>query len=486
MDKKRISGVLAFSSVYLGYLMNDDAMYLLYIGAGFVGATSAGATAASGHDVVVYDINAERIAALSSYDRAQIEDCLYEEGLGDLIVHNRERVRFTAKKEEMESYLERVQAVFLCVPTPEIGETGESDLRFFKAALSDLSVALMRRGGGAQATPVTLVIKSTVPIDALTFAEDYLANVGVRNVGVVSNPEFLVEGKAVQGSLKPDRIVVGAKRAEDFALMRQVYWRFADSPTVSYIEVNPAEAAASKLLANFYLFNRLAICFDVIGRTCEAFPGVKFEQVRKVLTTDTRIGEWGFFDSLYAGGSCLSKDSRSLAHQLKLKDQDATLVEDTALANDRQLQVFMARAEKEAQISWSGKIVAILGLAFKRDTNDVRNAASVFIARELLQKNVAELRVFDPVAGEQFKNMFASETKLITASSEAEALLRADVVIITTDWPQFRGLGDVLLSTPARPLIMDGRRILQHRYLDLQQAGFTLIAVGSPMIKAAH
>jgi UDPglucose 6-dehydrogenase len=90
--------------------------------------------------------------------------------------------------------------------------------------------------------------------------------VGVRNVGVVSNPEFLVEGKAVQGSIKPDRIVVGAKHAEDFAVMRQVYWRFAESPTVSYIEVNPSEAAAAKLLANFYLFNRLAVCFDVIGR----------------------------------------------------------------------------------------------------------------------------------------------------------------------------------------------------------------------------
>lgn len=468
----------------MGYLTCSNAMYLLYIGAGFVGATSAGATAASGHDVLVYDINTERINALASYDRAQIENCLYEEGLGDLIVHNRERVRFTASQGEMEKYLDRVQAVFLCVPTPEVGETGESDLRFFKTALLDLSTALLARGNGSQAGPVTVVIKSTIPIDTLAFTEEFLKNKGVRNVGVVSNPEFLVEGKAVQGSLKPDRIVVGAERTEDFALMRQVYWRFADSPTVSYIEVNPAEAVASKLLANFYLFNRLAVCFDVIGRTCEAFPGIKFEHVRKVLTTDTRIGEWGFFDSLYAGGSCLSKDSRSLAHQLKDKNYDATLVEDTTLANDRQLRTFMDRAQKEARVEWSGSVVALLGLAFKRDTNDVRNAASVFIVEELLSKNVAELRVFDPVAREQFAKVFPATKNIVLASSDAEAIIGADVVIIATDWPQFRGLGDLLLSLPGRPLIMDGRRILQHRYADLQQAGFTLIAVGSALLKA--
>ena len=460
-------------------------MNILYIGAGFVGATSAAASAASGHDVVVYDINQQRIEALSSGNRTTIEECLYEEGLGDLIIHNQERIRFTVNNTEAESYLDRVEAVFLCVPTPERGETGESDMSFYDAALASLSEALVRRGNGSQANRITLVIKSTVPIDTLTRCEEYLAEAGVRNVGVVSNPEFLVEGKAVQGSIKPDRIVVGAKHAEDFAVMRQVYWRFAESPTVSYIEVNPSEAAAAKLLANFYLFNRLAVCFDVIGRTCEAFPGIKFEQVRKILTTDKRIGEWGFFDSLYAGGSCLIKDSRSLAHQLKDKHQDASLVEETTVANERQLRLFVDRATTQVKFDWSGKVVALIGLSFKRDTNDVRNAASVHIARELLVKKVANIRAFDPVAGESFKRMFSDVAEVAHATSESEALRGADCVIITTDWPQFRGLGDLLLSSSERPLIMDGRRILQHRYLDLQKAGFTIIPVGSPLLKGS-
>lgn len=448
-----------------------------------MGATSAAASAASGHDVVVYDINQQRVAALASGNRATIEECLYEEGLGDLIIHNHERIRFTADKIEAERYLSRAEAVFLCVPTPERGETGESDMSFYNTALADLSEALVRRDNGLQTHRITLVIKSTVPIATLTLCEDYLVQAGVRNVGVVSNPEFLVEGKAVQGSIKPDRIVVGAKHAEDFAVMRQVYWRFAESPTVSYIEVNPSEAAAAKLLANFYLFNRLAVCFDVIGRTCEAFPGIKFEQVRKILTTDKRIGEWGFFDSLYAGGSCLIKDSRSLAHQLKDKHQDASLVEETAVANERQLRLFVDRAAAQAQFDWAGKVVALIGLSFKRDTNDVRNAASVHIARELLVKKVAHVRVFDPVAGDSFKRVFSDAAEVVRTQSESEALHEADCVIIATDWPQFRGLGDLLLSSSGRPLIMDGRRMLQHRYDELCQKGFTILAVGSPLLR---
>lgn len=457
-------------------------MHIVYIGGGFVGATSAAASASSGHDVLVYDINPERVAAFSSYDRATIERCLYEEGLGDLMIHNRERLRFTAVASEMENYLDHAEAVFVCVPTPEIGETGESDLRFFTAALTQLGKALRNRNAGTQSQYVALVIKSTVPIDIFTSIRSALNEQAIRNVGIVSNPEFLVEGKAVQGSIKPDRIVVGAENQSDFALLRQVYWRFAESPTVSYIEVNPSEAAAAKLLANFSLFNRLAVCFDVIGRTCEAFPNLKFEQIRKVLTTDKRIGEWGFFDSLYAGGSCLTKDSRSLAFQLTTRGHGATLVEDTTAANDRQLRLFLERPEQELQFVWNARVVALLGLSFKRDTNDVRNAPSLTIVKELQKKGVAQFRLFDPVGHEQFAALVPANAAVVYAASEAEALKGADVVIIATDWPQFRGLGDLLKSAPKRPLIMDGRRILQHRYTDLQQAGFTLIAVGSPLL----
>ncbi len=457
-------------------------MNILFIGSGFVGSCSAAVAAGSGHTVMVYDIDEKKIAALSSGDRDTVEQCLYEEGLGDLLVRNRERLQFTTDYAQVETFLDSVQAIFLCLPTPEIGETGESDLSFYTAALTRLAGALVRRNGGVQSNYVVIVNKSTVPIDTVRIAEEMLAAHGVKEYGVVSNPEFLVEGKAVQGSLKPDRVVIGAKSERDFAVMRGVYQRFYDSPSVQYLEVSPEEAAAGKLLANFYLFNRLAICFDVIGRTTEAFPGLRFENIRRVLTSDPRIGEWGFYDSLYAGGSCFIKDARSLAHQLQLKGRNATLVNETYLANKRQLELFLARAEREAGFDWNGKSVALLGLAFKRDTNDIRNSPSVDIMHFLEERQVARVELYDPVAGSQFERIFPRSDRRVYAASTAEAIAQADVVIIATDWPQFRALGAELAKLPHRPLIMDGRRMLQHTFDDLVAGGFSIIAVGSSFL----
>ncbi len=278
-------------------------MKILYIGGGFVGTCSAAVSADSGHETLVFDVDENKVKKLASADRGVIESCLYEEGLADLLIRNHERIRFTAAYAEVERFLDAVDAVYMCLPTPEIGETGESDVSYFVKAAEQLAKALVKRNEGRQEQYVVIVNKSTVPIEMITTTEEILDKAGVKRYGVVANPEFLVEGKAIQGSIRPDRVVVGAWREQDFAVMRQVYQRFYNSGTVKYIEVNPKEAAAGKLLANFMLFNKLAVCFDVIGRTCEAFSAVRFEEVRKILNSDPRIGTWGLYDSLYAGGS---------------------------------------------------------------------------------------------------------------------------------------------------------------------------------------
>jgi UDPglucose 6-dehydrogenase len=421
---------------------------------------------------------------LSSHDRDTIESCLFEQGLGDLLVRNKERLHFTTDYSKVEGFLDTVDAIFMCLPTPEIGETGESDLRFYTTALKRLAEALARRNAAEQSKYLVIINKSTVPIDTIDITETILKEHTVQNYGIVSNPEFLVEGKAIEGSMRPDRVVVGAWKEEDFKIMRQVYQRFYDSPTVQYIEVTPKEAAASKLLANFYLFNKLAMCFDVIGRTCEAFSDIKFESIRKVLTADPRIGEWGFYDSLYAGGSCFIKDARSLSHQLQLQGRKAVLVNETYVANKRQLELFFARAEQEAEFSWNGKTVVMLGLAFKRDTNDIRNSPAIDLVNWLIEKQAHKICLYDPVAQESFKKIFPPDEKLQYLISEKDVIKQAEVIIIATDWPQFRGLADILINSETKPLIMDGRRMLQHRYEDLQKNGFNIIAVGSPFIKA--
>ncbi len=459
-------------------------MNILYIGGGFVGACSAAVSADSGHTTLVYDVVAEKVQKLSSNDRDKIQSCLYEEGLADLIIRNQERIRFTAEYKDVEDFLDACDAIFMCLPTPEIGETGESDLSYYFAAAETLGAALKKRNQGAQSKYIVIINKSTVPISMIDQTEQIMEKLGVREYGVVSNPEFLVEGKAIQGSLKPDRVVVGAKNERDFEVMREIYRRFYDSSAIKYIEVNPKEAAAGKLLANFYLFNKIAVCFDVIGRTCEAFPGLSFENIRQVLTTDPRIGTWGLYDSLYAGGSCFIKDARSLSHQLQTAGQGTVLIDETYLANKRQLELFLSRALREAEVSWTGKRVALLGLAFKQGTNDIRNSPSVEIAHHLLREGVGTIIAYDPVAMENFKYAMKEGEKIKYAANELEALENVDVVIIATDWPQFRGLGDALMSGSTRPLVMDGRRMLQHQYGDLLEAGFSVIAVGSPFMKA--
>lgn len=412
-------------------------MKILYIGSGFVGSCSAAVSADSGHTVLLYDIDKEKIKRLSSGDRNTIESCIFEDGLGDLLIRNEDRISFTTDYADVREFLGDCDAVFMCLPTPEIGETGESDLSFYFKAAEDLAKSLVERGNGKQDKYVVIVNKSTVPINMVDTTQQIMDKFGVKNYGVVSNPEFLVEGKAVAGSIHPDRVVVGAWAEKDFAIMRQVYERFHHAADITYIETNPKEAAAGKLLANFVLFNKLAVCFDVIGRTCENFSDLQFENLRKILLTDPRIGSWGLYDSLYAGGSCFIKDARSLSHQLQTAGQNASIVNETYSANKRQLEIFIGRAEQDAGFVWRGKKVALLGVAFKQGTNDIRNSPSIDIMNFLLERQVERVDIYDPAASEQFERLFKATKQVVYVDNENTCLENADAVIITTDWPQF-------------------------------------------------
>jgi len=377
-------------------------MKLLYFGAGFVGACSATVNADSGHNVLVYDVNKELVKNLSSLDKDKIESNLFEKGLGDLIIKNQLRIKFTADLLDVKNFIDATEAIFLCLPTPEKENTGETNLFFYETAVKTLGKILAKRNNGKQDQYVLLINKSTVPVNMTNQTKEIMEELGVKNFGVGSNPEFLVEGKAIEGSTKQERIVIGAWNEKDFAIFRNIYNRFYESPLTNYIEVNPYEAAASKLLANYILFNRLANCFDVVGRVCEKFIGLRFENIRKALTTDSRIGEWGFYNSLFAGGSCFIKDARSLFYQLKSQGVNTDIVDSILTANQRQLDNFLARAESELNFNWSGKIVGIMGLAFKRDTNDIRNAASLKVTEFLFSQNVARIKAYDPVAGNNY------------------------------------------------------------------------------------
>lgn len=465
-------------------------MKLLYIGSGFVGACSGAVMADSGHETLIYDIDAAKIKLLGSGDRDTIQSCLAEEGLGDIIVRNHERLTFSADYNVVRNFLDSAEAVFMCLPTPEkSGAEGETDLTYYFAATEKLGETLIHRDGGRQGTYVVVINKSTVPIKLIDETEEILKKKGVKNFGVVSNPEFLVEGKAIEGTVRPARIVVGASKEEDFSVMRRIYQRFYNASNVKYIEVNPFEAAAGKLLANYVLFNRLATTYDVVGRVAEQFPKINFENLRQVLVTDERIGKWGFYDSVYAGGSCFIKDAASLAHQLEEAGANAALVRQTLAANRFQRDNFLSRAVKEAGFDWRGKTVAILGVAFKRDTNDVRNSPALDLTKHLIDAGVKEIRVYDPAALPMFKWVFNPEKDarfgvLSYHETEEKALLTSEACLILTDWPQFRSLGEKIIKACQPPyLVMDGRRMISHQYQELADLGYTVIAVGSPAFK---
>jgi UDPglucose 6-dehydrogenase len=463
-------------------------MKILYVGGGFVGACSAVVSADSGHDVLVYDINSELIRKLGSLDKDMIESCIFERGLGDLIIRNQTRIKFTDDISMLKSFLQDAEAIFMCLPTPEKDGTGETNLAFYEKAASELAEIMADRNEGEQRNYILIINKSTVPIDMVNRTDEIMKQYGVKNYGIGSNPEFLVEGIAIEGSIRPPRVVVGAWHEEDFMIFRKIYKRFYESPTVEYIEVNPMEAAAGKLLANYMLFTRLANCFDVMGRTCEKFSHLHFENLRKILITDSRIGEWGFYDSLFAGGSCFIKDARSLSHQLKAKGAETDLVDDALKANYRQLNGFISRAKEELGFSWSGKKVGLLGLAFKRHTNDMRNSPALTITSTLLDEGAEMINGFDPVAGDNYMKLMSEHhdfSKINLVSDELSAIKDMDVIIIAADWPQFSELSEMIKAN-LKPggLIMDGRRMLHREYEELAGGGFYVIAVGSPIIKA--
>lgn len=467
-------------------------MQILYIGSGYVGTCSAAVMADSGHDVLVYDIDERKIKMLASNNVEEIEACLLEDGLCKMLTNNKDRITFTHNYNDIVKALDNADAVFMCLPTPEKeGAEGESDLSYYYKAANTLGESLVKRNDGRQSKYIVIVNKSTVPVNMVNMTAKIMDELGVLNFGVVSNPEFLVEGKAIEGSIRPDRVIIGAEKEEDFKIMRQVYARF-HSTNIKYIETNPYEAAAGKLLVNYLLFNRLTNTFGVIGRLCEFFPDIKFENVRQIINTDARIGTWGLYDSVYAGGSCFIKDAASLAHQMEEAGASAHQIRLSLETNKFQRDHFYSRAEKEAGFSWDGKVATVLGVAFKQNTNDVRNSPAIDIVKHLINSGVSEIRIYDPAALPMFKHLFNPDNdprykKIEYFDTEEEALSGSSACLILTDWAQFRLLGEKILSIcPSPYLIMDGRRLISDRYDELQAKGYDIITVGSPFIKGKN
>jgi UDPglucose 6-dehydrogenase len=436
-----------------------------------------------GHEVYAYDIDKRRIAAYASGDRAAIEHYINEPGLPAIIAENLGRYLFFT--DDITPLIEGTDAIFLCLPTPPKPD-GSSDLRYYFDAVNYLAELLAARQDTRR---VVLINKSTVPIGTARRLEAVLRDHNVPNAGVASNPEFLPEGDAVEKSRRPDRVVVGADTEEDFRIIRRIYSQFVNHVRIRYIETTPETAETIKYVANTLLLTYISFWNGVGARLAETFDNVRMEDMKRGVTADGRISHWGSYVSNGAGGSCFGKDVQSLIYQLRTAGQPADLLQSVYGINEYQKTYLIERAAREAGATFNHKTVALLGLSFKQRTNDMRDSSSLKVVEALLARGVREIRAYDPMAIGEAKKFLDPEKnhlfeKISYHESAKEALAGSDMLFISTDWEEFRGLSRTIEQAVQPPyLVMDGRRMIPD-FEELVAAGYSYIAVGSPYLGA--
>ncbi|MBC6935769.1 MAG: UDP-glucose/GDP-mannose dehydrogenase family protein [Chloroflexi bacterium] len=458
-------------------------MKILVAGTGFVGLTHAAVISEYGHEVYAYDVDEKKIAAYCSGDPKQIEEYVNEPGLSEIIAENLNRYLFFLHANDIENIIEGTDAIFLCPPTPP-NPNGSSDLSYYLDVANHLARLLAKRQDQRR---VVLINKSTVPIGTARLLEGVLKQHEVPNAGVASNPEFLPEGDAVEKSRRPDRVVVGADTEDDFKIIRRIYSQFVNHVRIRYIETTPETAEAIKYTANTLLLTYISFWNGVGARLGEAFPNIRMEDLKRGVTADGRISTWGSYVSNGAGGSCFGKDIQSLIYQFKSAGQPADLLQAVYDINEFQKVYLVDRAIQEAGANFNNRTVALLGLAFKQRTNDMRDASSLQVVNALLGRGVKAIRAYDPLAMNEARRFFNPDQnhlfeRISYHNSPREAMQGSDMLFISTDWEEFRGLSRTIEQSVQPPyLVIDGRRMIPD-YMELVERGYGYLAVGSPYL----
>ena len=453
-------------------------MKIVVIGTGYVGLPHAAVLSEYGHEVHAYDIDETRIAAYKSGEADNIERYVNEPGLADIVAENLNRYLFFTT--DITGVVEETDVFFLCINTPP-NRDGSTDMSYYLDAIHHLGVLLAQRSNTQR---VVLVNKSTVPIGTARLLETVMKEHGVENFGVASNPEFLAQGSAVEGSRRPDRIVIGADTPEDMQILRRLYSQFVNHVRIRYLETTPETAEAIKYVSNTLLLTYISFWNGVGARLAEAIPNIRMEDLKIGVTADARISTWGSYVSNGAGGSCFGKDIQSLIYQLNHAGRPTDLLRAVYSINEHQKTYLIDRAIHEAKFKFNHKKVALLGLSFKKRTNDMRDSAALRVVETLLSQGVGSIQAYDPLAmDEARRNWFNPEKnhlfeRISYHDSAVEAIQGTDALYISTDWEEFRGLARTIMTTVKPPyLVMDGRRMLPD-FENLVAAGYDYLPVG--------
>ena len=431
-------------------------MKITVIGTGYVGLVTGTCLAETGNEVVCVDIDAEKVEKMKNGVVP-----IYEPHLDVLFDRNIEagRLTFTTSLDEG---LEHGQIIFLALPTPE-DEDGSADLSYVLNVSEEIGKKIKDYK--------VIVDKSTVPVGTAEKVHAVIAKNAQCEFDVVSNPEFLREGFAVDDFLKPERIVVGSSSERATALMQKLYRPFVRSGNPIII-MDEKSAELTKYAANSFLAAKITF-MNEIANYCEKV-GADVDMVRVGMGTDSRIGKRFLFPGIGYGGSCFPKDVKALQKAGKDEGFDFQILNSVIEVNQKQKTILLPKIEGYFNNNLKGKKIAIWGLAFKPETDDVREAPAIDVMNALLEKG-ANLSVFDPEAMPNIKKQFGE--KLTYASSMYDALEGAEALVICTEWSIFRTPNhQKLKQLLANPVIFDGRNL--YNVDDMSAEGIAYYSIG--------
>ncbi len=433
-------------------------MKIAVVGTGYVGLVVGACFAETGNDVVCIDKMASKVAGLK---RGKMP--IYEPGLEEIVVRNAAEGRLTFTT-NLAQAVQKAEVVFIAVGTP-MGEDGSADLQHVLAAAREIGKAM--RGY------TVIVDKSTVPVGTAALVRKAVASQTKHPFSVVSNPEFLKQGAAVDDFLKPDRVVIGADDQKAAEIMLELYRPFTLSGA-PIMTMDCASAEMCKYAANAMLATRISFMNEV-ANVCELY-GADVDQVRRAIGTDRRIGPAFLFSGIGYGGSCFPKDVQAMAKFSADKKYKFQIIDAVEAVNKKQKSRLLWKLDRHMGKSLKKKTIAVWGLAFKPRTDDMREAPAVPIIKGLLERG-ATVQAYDPEAMKVAKGIFGS--KITFAKSAYAALKGADALLIVTEWNEFREPDfDKMLHLMKGRLILDGRNIYQPTVA--RGAGFTYDSIGRP------
>jgi UDPglucose 6-dehydrogenase len=431
-------------------------MKIAVVGTGYVGLVTGTCFAETGNDVICVDIDAGKVQKLSN---GQIT--IYEPGLEKLFLRNlkEDRLKFTTNLEEG---VKDAVIIFLALPTPP-GEDGSADLKYVLGVASDLGKIIKDYK--------VIVDKSTVPVGTAERVHAALAKNYSGEFDVVSNPEFLREGVAVEDFMKPDRVVIGTSSERARKVMGDLYGPFVrQGNPVIYMDERSAEL--TKYAANSFLATKITFMNEV-ALLCERL-GADVDMVRRGIGSDERIGKRFLFPGIGYGGSCFPKDVQALVKSSHEVKYDFRILNAVMEVNEQQKLHLLPKIKKYFKDKLNGKHFALWGLAFKPNTDDIREAPALYIIEALLAEG-ATVTVFDPEAMNNVRATIGD--KVHYADNQYEALEKADALIIATEWNEFRTPNFLkMVTTLKTKVIFDGRNLFD--IAAIRELGFYYESVG--------